>query len=186
MRAAPIAVLICGLLLISPATFCQSNSTSSTSSDSQTLQELLQEVRQLRQDLRTATAATERAQILLSRLQTEQTAVTEAQKELDEAHETTAQMQEHSQSLENQVKYYTDQDSEERTPNATQRQQIEEMLPRIKTRMDQANQQEQDAQSREMQAKENLQVEQSKMNTLQEELDQVDKILQNLANQPIQ
>lgn len=183
MRAASLAVLISGLLFISPAALCQSTS---PSTDSQTLQELLQEVRQLRQDIRTVTVATERAQILLARLQTEQTAVNEGQKELDQAHATTAQAEEHAKSLENQVKYYTDQDSEDRTPNPSERQQIEEMLPRLKSRQDQANVQEQDAQTSEMQAKEKLEIEQSKMSTLEEELDQVDKILQNLANQPVQ
>jgi chromosome segregation ATPase len=180
MRSASLLTLLLGLLFISPTSPGQS-----TSTDSQTLQALLQEVRQLRQDVRTVTVATERSQILLSRLQTQQTAVEDAQKEFDQAHTAAAQAEEHSKTLQNEVKYYADQDNEEQTPNATDRQKIEDVISRLKTRLDQTGSEAQEAQTSEMQAQERLQIEQSKLSALQDELDQVDKILQNLASEPI-
>ncbi|MGH9710386.1 MAG: hypothetical protein ACRD37_07555, partial [Candidatus Acidiferrales bacterium] len=75
------SLLVFGLLLIPTTCFGQS-----TSTDSQTLQALLKEVRQLRQDVRTVTVASERVQILLSRLQAQQTAVGRAQQRLSDAH----------------------------------------------------------------------------------------------------
>jgi chromosome segregation ATPase len=181
MGSASLLALLLGLLLISPT----SSSGQSTSSDSQTLQALLQEVRQLRQDVRTVTVATERSQILLSRLQTQQTAVEDAQKEFDQAHTSAVQAEERSKTLQNEIKSYADQDNEEQTPNATDRQKIEDAISRLKTRLDQTGSAAQEAQTSEMQAQEKLQIEQSKMSALQDELDQVDKILQNLASEPI-
>ncbi|MHB8525895.1 MAG: hypothetical protein ACYDD2_07040 [Candidatus Acidiferrales bacterium] len=96
------SLLIFGLLLIPTTAFGQS-----TSTDSQTLQALLHEVRQLRQDVRTVTVTSERAQVLLARLQVQQTAVEGAQKEVDNARTGLAQAQKHQNELENEIKYYT-------------------------------------------------------------------------------
>ena len=54
------------------------------SSDSQTLQALLTEVRELRQDLRISLARIQGAQVLLSRLQTQQGSVTRASERLND------------------------------------------------------------------------------------------------------
>jgi hypothetical protein len=56
-----------------------------SSSDSQTLQALLAEVRQLRQDLQTTSAATLRAQILVYRIQVQQSTFVLATQRLDSA-----------------------------------------------------------------------------------------------------
>lgn len=61
--------LVFGILFIAMATFGQS-----TSGDSQTLQALLKEVKELRQDLRTSLVSMQRGQLLLFRVQTEQSA----------------------------------------------------------------------------------------------------------------
>lgn len=64
-----------------------------TSSDSQTLQALLTEVRGLRKDLQVSLAEMQGAQILLSRLQLQEVAVTRASQHLDEAHSKLAELQ---------------------------------------------------------------------------------------------
>jgi chromosome segregation ATPase len=182
MRYALPSALVFALALIPTAGSAQSNS---SSTDSQTLQALLQEVRQLRQDVRTVTIASERSQILLSRVQAQQTAVQSAQQEYDSARERVTQEEQRSSDVQIQIKYYSDQDSEDRAPNASDRQKIEDSIARLKSRLDAYSLQEQEAQTSEMQAKERLQTEQAKLSALQEELDQIDKILQNLASQPV-
>jgi chromosome segregation ATPase len=182
MRCASRVIAFFGVLLATTLTFGQSTS---NPTDSQTLQALLQEVRQLRQDLRTVTVTTERAQIILSRLQAQQAAVTSAQREHDAARSRLTQAQRRSKEIESQMKYYTDQDSEDKTPNATDRQNIEDMIGRLKSTLEDATADEQDAQSNEMQTKDKLQIEQSKLSALQDELDQIDKGLEELANQRI-
>ena len=172
--------LVFGLLLIPTTAFGQS-----TSTDSQTLQALLHEVRELRQDVRTVTAVSERAQILLARLQAQQAATEDAQKELDSARSRLDQAQKHQNGLNNQMRYYKDQDTEERTPDSAQRQRIEEMIGRFKSNLEEAGAEEQTAQTNEMQAKNTLQLEQAKLEALQNELDRLDKTLENLTNQPV-
>lgn len=182
MRRASPFILVFTLLLTPTMSFGQSTS---TSTDSQTLQALLREVRELRQEMRTITVASERAQILLAREQMQQATVQNAQKEEDATKERTERADEHSQQLTRQIKYYTDQDSAEATPNPDQRQRIEQELASMKTMLEQANNDNAKAQSAELQTNEKLQIEQSKLAAIQEELRQVDRALQNLANQPV-
>jgi hypothetical protein len=70
------------------ATFAQT-----TSSDSQTLEALLTEVRQLRQGLQISLTRMESAQILLSRLQIQEVAVSRASQHLDYARSKLAEVQ---------------------------------------------------------------------------------------------
>lgn len=184
MRRASFFVLIVGLLLI-PATALGQSGSASSFSDSQTLQALLQEVRHLRQDVRTVTVVSERSQILLARLQAQETAVEGAQKELDNARSQVDQAQKHQNGLENQLQYYKDQDTEERTPDSAQRQKLETLIPRYKSSVDEAGAETQKAETAEMQAKDKLQIERSKLDTLQDELDRLDQSLKSLASQPV-
>lgn len=119
MRRALPFILIFILLLIPTVSFSQS---APASTDSQTLQELLREVRQLRQDMRNITVTSQRAQILLSREQLQQTSVESAQKEADAAKARTQQTDDRARRLAMQVKYYTDADNEDATPNPAERQ----------------------------------------------------------------
>jgi hypothetical protein len=73
-------LLIPSLLLISMPAFGQSGS-----SDSQTLQALLAEVRQLRHDLQTTTIGAQRAQILIYRVQAQESIVRRMQERVDDA-----------------------------------------------------------------------------------------------------
>lgn len=182
MRRVSPFVLILTLWLTPALSFAQS---SPTSTDSQTLQALLREVHQLRQEVRAITVVSERAQILLSREQMQQAVVESAQREVDAAKARTEQADEHSRQLTREIKYFTDADNEDATPNPAERQRIEQALEQSKGQMEQANADYAKAQSAEMQAKENLQIEQSKLSALQTELDQLDRNLQSLASQPV-
>ena len=172
-------LLVFGILLMATATFGQSSA-----GDSQTLQELLKEVKELRQDLRTSLASMQRGQLLLFRMQTEQAAVAQAQQRVDAANTSLERAQRMRRGIENELKFETDRDTEEATPNPVERQRLEEQLPRIKAQLDNAQALEQQAQSNVMTAKDQLQNEQGKLDGLQGELDQVDHNLANLAKQP--
>lgn len=191
MRRALVSVLLVlifavsfGLTCDSRAATYQSNS-GSASKDSQTLQALLREVRELRQDLRTATIASERAQILLTRLQAQQQAVTAAQKELDQARSQLNQTENRHRNIQRQIQYYTDQDTEDTTPDPAKRQSLEQEINRMKASLQEAETQRDGLQANETRAKDELQVEQSKLDALQNELDQIDRALANLASQPV-
>lgn len=175
-----------GVTVDSRATTRQSNSTSnSAANDSQTLQALLREVRELRQDLRTTTVASERAQILLTRLQAQQQAVTAAQKEVDGVRNQQNQAENRHTNIERQIQYYSDQDTEDATPDPARRQSLEQEIKRMKEALQEAETQRDSLQANEMRAKDELQVEQSKLAALQSELDEIDRALANLASTPV-
>src|SRR4029077_7116617 len=81
-------LFIVAVLGMASATFAQT-----TSSDSQTLQALLTEVRQVRQELRVSLTRMQNAQILLSRLQIQEVAVSRASQHLDDARSKLAEIQ---------------------------------------------------------------------------------------------
>src|SRR5712664_4848285 len=80
--------LIPSLLLISMSAFGQSGS-----SGSPTLQALLAEVRQLRHDLQTTTVAAQRAQILIYRVEAQESVVRRTQERVDDARSRLGQIQ---------------------------------------------------------------------------------------------
>lgn len=170
--------LVVGFLFIVTAAFGQTSST-----DSQTLQALLKEVRELRQDLRTSLVNTQRAQLLFYRMQAEQAAVGMAQQRVDGAQNALDKAQKNRKDLEAQFKYYTDLDTEDKTPDPSERKRLEDSLPRMKANFEAAEAAEQMAQGSVMQAKDQLQIEQGKLEGLQEELDRIDKSLEELAKQ---
>lgn len=175
-----------GVTVDSRAATRQSNSTSnSAANDSQTLQALLREVRELRQDLRTTTVASERAQILLTRLQAQQQAVTAAQKAVDGVRNQQNQAENRHTNIERQIQYYSDQDTEDATPDPARRQSLEQEIKRMKEALQEAETQRDSLQANEMRAKDELQVEQSKLAALQSELDEIDRALANLASTPV-
>jgi len=108
MRRVFILILIPVVSGLAAATFGQS-----TSSDSQTLQGLLTEVRGLRQDLQVSLGRIHSAQILLSRLQIQEVAVTRASQHLDEARSKLAEVEVAVKSEEAEIKHFEDE-----APNA--------------------------------------------------------------------
>src|SRR6266436_7245539 len=85
------------------ATFAQT-----TSPDSQTLQALLTEVRQLRQDLQVSLTTVESVQVLLSRLQIQEVAVSRASQHLDDARSKLAEVQVVVRSEAAEIKHFED------------------------------------------------------------------------------
>lgn len=165
-------LLVLGFCLVSSAAFGQT-----TSTDSQTLQALLAEIRQLRQDLRTTTAAAQRVQILLHRLQGQEALVAQIQRRVDEAHSNLVQMQVELKRLASEIKLREDMQSN--TQNLAERKDLEDLLPRLKAELETQKNAEQQWQTKQLDAEQDLRTEQTKLSVLQDQLDRLDKSLEN-------
>jgi chromosome segregation ATPase len=119
-------------------------------SDSRTLQSILEEVSKLRQDLQTTSATVQRMQILLYRVRTE---------------------------LAHRVKQQ--EEFLERTQDPASRKEIEDELARLKDWMEKTAGSEPEAQAKEAECTNELRLEQAKLNELQDQLDRLDKKLEN-------
>jgi len=142
------------------------------------LQALLAEVRQVRQELRTNSAAVQRTQILFFRIQTQETAVTRLSQRLDDARARLTETQTARKNLEGEAKRV--QDNLEHTDNPVERKSLEDMVRYLKRRAIEAGEEEQQRQAKQIEAEDQLRVEQAKLNDLQTRLDDLDKTLQEI------
>jgi chromosome segregation ATPase len=172
------SLLALGLLLFSAPCFAQL-----APSDSQTLQALLSEVRQMRQDLRTTTIAAQRSQILIYRLQGQEASVARASQRLDEAREKLARTQDERKHVVADVKQAEDFVNNTENP-ATQRKAFENRLSELKTRLESIESNEQQSQSREIEAEQQLRAEEVRLSDLRDQLDRLDKTLENSSRRP--
>jgi len=169
-------LLILVLLLIAAPVFGQSAST-----DSQTLQALLVEVRQLRHDLQTTTIAAQRAQILLYRLQGQE-AATRAWQKLDDARARITETQSNRTRVTSDIKQNEDFVSgAENSP--AERKQVEESLTQLKGKLASLENEEQQRQTREIEAEDQLRTERAKLSELQDQLDRLEKVLESTNRQ---
>ena len=149
-----------------------------TSSDSQTLQALLGEVRQLRQDLQVSLTRMQSAQILLSRLQIQEVAVTRASQHLDDARSKLAEVQVVMKSEAAEIKHF--EDAPNNGDNAAQ---VEAALNRAKSDLEASTNLAQQRQSTETDAELQLRTEQDKLNRLESHLDELVRNLENSGQQ---
>jgi chromosome segregation ATPase len=156
----------------------------SASSDSQTLQALLSEVRQLRKDLQVITAAAQRAQILLYRLQAQEATVARASQRLDEARLKLAGAQSERKKLAANVKQSEDFVSHAENSPADRKQIEDVLLPQLKTKVESLEIEEQQKQTAEIEAEEQLRAERAKLSELQDQLDRLQKALEGFGQQP--
>ena len=161
------------LLLFPAAAVSQSGTT-----DSQTLQALLAEIRQLRLELRTASVAAQRAQILIYRVQAQQTVVTRLAQRLDDDRSKLARNQAEQKSF---IKHLEDVRD---TQNESERKETDEKLVEIKNRIEQLVSEEQELSRQKIEHEEELRVEQTKLAQSQDELDRIDKTLEQTSRAP--
>jgi hypothetical protein len=164
-----------GLLFSSATCFGQS-----PNSDSQTLQALLSEVRLLRQDMRSTFIATQRAQILIYRLQAQEAAVARTSQRLSESRDKLARIQDERSHLTDELKRQEEFVQNADNP-ANQRKDLERELPRFKARFESVENQEQQAQARETEAQQQERDEELRLTELREQLDRLDKTLENAS-----
>src|ERR1700756_472842 len=117
-------------LLCSTAVFAQTNS-----NDSDTLKSLLSEVRLLRHDLQSTTVVAKKAQILIYRLQAQESVVRRMQERVDDARSRLAQVRFERNDRAATIKRIEEKKSRSETP-ATEQKDLEDALTQIKARFD--------------------------------------------------
>jgi transposase len=160
-------------LLVASASFAQTNPT-----DSDTLKALLTEVRQMRQDLRTTTVAAQRAQILVYRAQAQDSIVRRMQERVDDTRSKLSQIQSEQRNRAASMKQIEEKRNRSETPAAEQKQ-LEDILPQIKARFDADASREQETQAKLVESEEQLRLEQAKLGGLQDQLDRLEKSLED-------
>jgi len=161
------------ILLLGSTAFAQTNP-----NDPDTLKALLTEVRQLRQDLRTTTVAAQRAQILIYRAQAQESVVRRMQERVDDTRSKLGQIQSEQRNRAASIKRIEEKKSRSDTP-ANEQKELEDALPQIKARFDADANKEQETQAKLMEAEEQLRLEQAKLSGLQNQLDRLEKIVEN-------
>jgi hypothetical protein len=143
------------------------SSSQTTSPDSQTSQALLLEVRGLRQELQIALGKIHIAQILLSRLQMQEVAVTRATQHLDDARSKLAEVQVVVKSEGAEIKHL-----EENAPDGARTPQIDDAINRAKADLEASTSLQEQRQAIEMDAERQLRAEEEKLSKLETQLDE--------------
>jgi chromosome segregation ATPase len=140
-------------------------------------------VRQLRQEMQITIIAAQRAQILIYRLQGQEATVGRASQRLDEARDKLARTQDERKHVSADVKqleaFIGDTEN-----SAAQRKLFEDRLPQIKARLEALDGDEQQNQSREIEAEQLLLTEEARLAELRDQLDRLDKALENASRKP--
>jgi len=150
-----------------------------TSSDSQTLQALLTEVRQLRQDLQLSMTRMQNAQILFSRLQIQQVAVSRASQHLDDSRSRLAEVQSVIRSEEAEIKRYEEAQNAADTTGP-----VEQALNRARSDLEVSSNLAQQRQAIETDAELQLRTEQDKLARLESALDDLVEKIGSSTGQP--
>jgi len=163
-------VVVC-LLFISAAGLGQS-----TSNDSQGMQALVAEVRQLRKDLQATNGHALKAQILLYRLQIQEATVGRVAQHLNDLRSQLAQTQGHRRDVAATLKREEESlDNTEISPADPK--QIQREISAKKSELENLAAEEQQRQSAEMEAEEQLRTEQAKLGGLEDRVDRLEKEL---------
>jgi chromosome segregation ATPase len=157
------------LLVVSTPALGQTNS-----KDSQTLQALLTEVRQLRQDFEATALVTHKLQILLYRLQAQNTTVARLSRSIDDAHAEVNQLKNERDKLAADIKQQEDFVSSNLNASGD-RKAVEDALPGLKEKLASLDDQLQQAQKEESTAQEQLRSQQAKLERLEADFDRLEK-----------
>jgi len=151
----------------------QQTGTADTTPDRATLQALLTEVRQLRLALERSTSVVPRIQLAFQRLQLQQDRVDRLSKQLQDYHNQTAGRKAH---LVANLKQLEVRISQEQDP--TRRKALELEMKALTSELEQQSLREQQEQAQEIQFSGQLQTEQAKLSELSDQLNELDKKLQ--------
>lgn len=151
-------------------------------SDSQTLQSLLIEVRGLHQELQTSLARMQRAQILLFRRQTQQSAVEHASQRLEDARAKLAGEQDHQRHIALDSKRVEEELSAEQIP--AQQKALQDEADRLKADLETSTKMMDQDQQAEIDCEQKLRNEQDKLDALDAELDDIVKSMGGADGQP--
>jgi hypothetical protein len=143
--------------------------------DSQMTQTLINEIRQLRLDLQATAAVVQRAQILMYRLQVESGLLSRATQRLDDTRRTCSNLQSNIKSYNMQIEQYETRARASQVP--TEARNFEDNANRMKAMLAQLTNEEQQCQPRQIDAQSQQQIEQSRVDDLQSQLERLDKLL---------
>ena len=153
-------------------------STQSTLNELQGMQALVAEVRQLRKDLQTTNGYALKAQILLERLQVQEGAVGRVLQHLNDVRSHLSETQGHRRDVASNLKQLEEfLESSEISPEV--RKQVERDISGKKSELENLTTEEQQSQTAEMEAEEQLRTEQAKLSALEDRVDQLEKELGN-------
>jgi len=150
-------------------------------SDAQTLQAILSEVRALRQDLRVSMNRAQTMQILLARFQLQEGAITRASDRLNDARQKLLDTHVHQKELALEVKRLEDALSSAENPQ--QQTDIQDRVKHVKSDIEVVGNIEQQQQTTEIQAEQELRTEQDKINALETQLDDLTRSMGNSVEQ---
>ena len=146
----------------------------SAATESQGMQALVAEVRQLRKDLQATNANALRVQVLLYRLQAQQAALARASDRLSNARSRLAGMQQHRTEVAATLKRFEELFENTET-TSEDRKRFQGEISARKQELEALATVEQQQQSAEMEAEEQLRAEQAKLNELEERVDRLEK-----------
>jgi chromosome segregation ATPase len=133
------------------------------------------------QNITVATVAAQRGQILIYRSQAQEEVVGRAVRQLDGARSKLADTQSNQKNLADQIKRM--EEAQSGTQNPTDRKEIEDALPRLKAKLEMLGGEEQQDQAEETEGEAQLQMEQAKVSELHDQLDQLEKTLENSSRE---
>lgn len=150
----------------------------STSSESQGMQALVAEVRELRKDLQTSNGYALKAQVLLYRLQVQEATVARVSQHLNDERSKLAQTQEHRRAVAAGLKRNDELDNSGAAEiSPADRKQIQFDTSRLKIELENLTAEEQQRQTSEMEAEQQLRTEQAKLGALEDRVDRLEKDL---------
>lgn len=165
------AVVICCITALSQST---------PAADSQTLKAVLEEIRLLRQDLQTTTVAAQRVQIVLYRLQLQDAAVSRTANLVKESQSKLAEFATERTRVSAEMERAGQQ--RDVTQDLHERKVIEdELLPQLKQHLERIAHDEEQWQAKNNDAEGQLKIEQTKLDALNNLLDELDRALQNVG-----
>jgi chromosome segregation ATPase len=140
------------------------------------MQALVAEVRLLRKDLQTTNGYALKAQILLYRLQIQEATVARVSQRLSDERSKLAQTQDHRRAIAASLKRNEEfLDNTEVSP--TDRKQVQQEISRLKAELESLAGEEQQRQTAELEAEEQLRTEQAKLSGLEDRVDRLEKEL---------
>ena len=175
---------IVALLGLSMSSLGQAGSPASAQSsppDTHTMQALLSEVRALRQELRVVLTRAQNIQLLLARFQIQEGVVARVGDRLNQARQQSLDAQIHQKELALEQKRLEDSLP---APDPQQQSDVLDRLSHVKSDLEVATRQAKQRQSAETEAGQQFQEEQDKLNTLENQLDELTVQLDNANGKP--
>jgi chromosome segregation ATPase len=146
-----------------------------TPSDSQMTQAMLSEIRQLRQDLQATAAIIQRVQIVVYRIQAQESKLDRATQRLETVRDVCKGYEMERKDLTIQIERA--EASKRSAQNSSDRQAADEMLARLRSSAETLVSEARECQVSQVDAEVQVRTEQGKMSELQDQLDKLDKIL---------